>query len=340
VNPLVSIVINNYNYGRYIRQAIESALAQTYGNCEVVIVDDGSTDDSRTIIEEYTDRARVFFKENGGQASAFNAGIRAAIGNYILLLDSDDYLFPEAVETCLECFPEGYSRVYYRLQVVDDNGSAIRGDVAKGVFRDFDGDVYSMLALHRATRFYFAPTSANFFDAKKLKKILPIPEVDYRICADAFIAFRTSLKGPMRSIDRELAAYRVHGNNNFTTKSRLLSDKKVLRNHIDNHYKYVELLEGVCREAGYSYDKERDDESVSLLRMLCAGYALKVDSPHIAGLKRRVLLRRVLQYSWFGDDSLVRRVRQGMLMSLVLVLPVNLAKGLLRLQDLWSYREY
>ena len=108
MDPLVSIIINNYNYGRYIRQAIESALSQTHKNVELIIVDDGSTDESRCIIEEYKDRAIVIAKQNGGQASAFNVGIMEAKGDFILLLDSDDYLFPEAAQVCIEEFPYGF----------------------------------------------------------------------------------------------------------------------------------------------------------------------------------------------------------------------------------------
>src|SRR5690242_15345928 len=71
---LVSIIIDNYNYGQYLQAAIESALGQTYHNIEVVVVDDGSTDDSREVIGRYDGRITAVLKENGGQASALNAG--------------------------------------------------------------------------------------------------------------------------------------------------------------------------------------------------------------------------------------------------------------------------
>ncbi|MCC2671779.1 MAG: glycosyl transferase, partial [Armatimonadetes bacterium] len=80
MSVLASVIINNYNYARYLPEAVESALAQTYPHTEVVVVDDGSTDHSRAVLAGYGDRLRTVFQENGGQASAFNAGFAASRG--------------------------------------------------------------------------------------------------------------------------------------------------------------------------------------------------------------------------------------------------------------------
>ena len=78
---LASIIINNYNYGRYLPKAIDSALAQSYPHTEILVVDDGSSDDSRTVIASYGDRIIPVLKQNGGQASALNAGFAASRGD-------------------------------------------------------------------------------------------------------------------------------------------------------------------------------------------------------------------------------------------------------------------
>src|SRR5207248_6442625 len=91
--PLVSIVLSNYNYGRFVDQAIESALAQTYPRVEVVVVDDGSTDDSREVIGRYEGIVSIF-KPNSGQMSAINAGFAACHGAAICFFESDDVLAP------------------------------------------------------------------------------------------------------------------------------------------------------------------------------------------------------------------------------------------------------
>src|SRR5215212_9115311 len=101
---LASVVVNNFNYERFVAGAIESALEQTYGATEVVVVDDGSTDASREVIERYDGRVVSVFKDNGGQGSAFNAGFRASRGDVVLYLDADDMLLPAAVARAMERF--------------------------------------------------------------------------------------------------------------------------------------------------------------------------------------------------------------------------------------------
>jgi Glycosyl transferase family 2 len=88
--PLASVVVNNHNYARFLGHAIDSALAQTYAPIEVLVVDDGSTDASRDVIASYGDKLIPIFKENGGQASAFNAGFAESRGEVVLFLDADD----------------------------------------------------------------------------------------------------------------------------------------------------------------------------------------------------------------------------------------------------------
>ena len=85
---MISIIINNYNYARFLRAAIDSALGQSYQPIEVLVVDDGSTDQSRAIIDSYGDRIRPVLKKNGGQASALNAGFAQSQGDSVIFLDA------------------------------------------------------------------------------------------------------------------------------------------------------------------------------------------------------------------------------------------------------------
>src|SRR6266542_2149387 len=101
----VSIVIVCYNQARYLREAIQSALAQTFADIEVLVVDDGSTDNTRDVALSFP-RVRYIHQGNQGLAAARNTGIRETTGPYLLFLDADDRLYPEAVQSNMECFWE------------------------------------------------------------------------------------------------------------------------------------------------------------------------------------------------------------------------------------------
>jgi len=115
----LSLIIVNYNYFYFVRQAIESALAVHWPDKEVIVVDDGSTDDSRSIIEEFRDRVTIIFQPNGGQSSACNVGFNCCSGDVVIFLDSDDALFPSVANTVMKVWHNHVSKVQYSLAVVD-----------------------------------------------------------------------------------------------------------------------------------------------------------------------------------------------------------------------------
>ena len=102
--PLVSIVIPVYNVEKYLRECVDSVLAQTYQNIEVILVDDGANDSSGEICNEYSTRegqVQIIHKKNGGQSSARNIGIKYSLGEFILFVDSDDLIRCDLVEKCV-----------------------------------------------------------------------------------------------------------------------------------------------------------------------------------------------------------------------------------------------
>ncbi len=101
-NDLVSLVIPTYNYGRYIKRAITSCLDQTYRHVEVLVIDDGSTDNTRELVSQYDGRVHYLYQENRGVSAARNKGLERATGEYIAFLDADDYLLPDSVSSRVE----------------------------------------------------------------------------------------------------------------------------------------------------------------------------------------------------------------------------------------------
>src|SRR5512142_3072128 len=124
IGPLVSIIITNYNYGSFLPSAIESAIQQYYPSLEVIVVDDGSTDHSRDIMNSYGTRILSLFKQNGGQASAMNIGFGQSHGDIVIFLDADDMLLPDIVQRVVEAFRlhPNVAKVMYRMEVIDAAG--------------------------------------------------------------------------------------------------------------------------------------------------------------------------------------------------------------------------
>jgi glycosyltransferase involved in cell wall biosynthesis len=215
---LVSIVINNYNYGRFLREAIGSALAQTYEPIEVIVVDDGSTDCSRDVLADFAGSVRILLKPNGGQTSALNCGYRASTGSAVLFLDSDDILLPDAVRSSLSLMEGGdVALVHWPLLEIDASGASL------GRLRPTDalpdGDLLDALVLHGPDAYVCSPTSGNLWARGFLEHVFPLPEIDgYRLGgADRYLATLAPLFGGVRALREPLTLYRLHGQNNYST---------------------------------------------------------------------------------------------------------------------------
>jgi len=139
--PLVTVYITNYNYGRFLRQAVESVFAQTLHDYELLIIDDGSTDGSRDIVLEYEGRpgVRVLLQQNAGLNRTSNTALGMARGRYIMRLDADDYLAPEALAVMTDILERNPSvgLVFPDYYYVDENGAVIGREIRN----DFNGGV-------------------------------------------------------------------------------------------------------------------------------------------------------------------------------------------------------
>src|SRR5207249_9168521 len=115
-----------YNYGKFLGSAIESALNQGYSDVEVVVVDDGSTDDSPDVIARYSGRVTACRQPNGGQAAALNAGFARCRGDAVIFLDADDLLLPDVAGRAAAAFRDApdLARLQYPLAVIDAGGAA------------------------------------------------------------------------------------------------------------------------------------------------------------------------------------------------------------------------
>ena len=243
--PLVSIIVNNYNYAQFLAEAIESACNQTYSPIEVIVVDDGSQDHSRDVIASFEDRITPVYKSNGGQASAFNAGFAASQGEVILFLDADDYLFPNAVERIISVWNSDTVKVHFLLNGIDAAGQPLGYTYpSRGQYLG-RGNVIPKL-LERGV-YGVAPTSGNALSKTALEQIFPIEEDKYRISADGFLATTIAFYGKIVAIEEPLGAYRVHGNNNWCVSM----DGKRFRSFIEHDLRKRDLLVEQATAFGY-----------------------------------------------------------------------------------------
>lgn len=242
MHPLVSIIVNNYNYERYLAEAIESALNQYYPHIEVWVVDDGSTDGSRQLIEKYVPHVRPIYKQNGGQASAFNRGFQEAKGDLILFLDADDVLFPNAVQKGVACWHSGVSAVQWPLQGLDASGQLLEIYFPQQNRNIPENELARYVA--RYGMYPHPPTSGLLFSREALEAIMPIDEKFWRISADAPLYTAVPFLGKVVFINEPLGYYRLHGNNLWNnpkpnverTRRRIMHDlekAKIIRQYAE-----------------------------------------------------------------------------------------------------------
>lgn len=212
--PLVTVLVNNFNYETFISQAIDSVLNQDYKNIEIIVVDDGSTDGSAKIINSYGQQVIPVFKKNGGQASAFNSGFEKSKGDIVCFLDADDTFILNKISTLVKIFKEHPDAgwIFHELQYIDKDGEYIteqieeRG-VENKIFKDFRQDIKKIKPMP-----YFPATTGLSFRADLLKKIFPVPE-SFRISADSFLRFAALCQVPGVLYPENLATHRQHGKN-------------------------------------------------------------------------------------------------------------------------------
>jgi glycosyltransferase involved in cell wall biosynthesis len=217
-SPLaVDIVVTNHNYGRFLPQAIESACAQTHPDVSVVVVDDGSSDDSREVLRRYEERVEVVLKEQGGQASALNAGLERCRGDVLLVLDADDVLRPHAAERVAAAFAASpsLSKVQFPIAIVDAEGNPTGAVKPGGHLRAPVGD-QRRAELAFPFDLPWLPGGGTGFRGEAVRRILPIPAADYpRSGADWYLVHLTALLGEAALLDEVCASYRVHGGNAY-----------------------------------------------------------------------------------------------------------------------------
>jgi Glycosyl transferase family 2 len=215
-----SIVINNYNYGRFLAQAIESALAVDWESKEVVVVDDGSTDDSRPVIEQFGTRVVAIFAENGGQARAANIGFAQSTGDVVIFLDADDLLLPSVARQVAAVWGPGIAKVQYGMIFVDRERRPLGREFP--VYSERHTPELVSSSMRKTGGYLMSPTSGNAWSRDFLKVVFPMPTRDDGLdYIDLYLNRVAPFFGHVVSLRSSQCLYRRHGENEMLIHARL-----------------------------------------------------------------------------------------------------------------------
>ena len=282
--PLVSVVIPTYNQPAFLREALASVFAQTFGDFEIIVVNDGSTDDTGEQLEQYGDRIRVITQENQGIGRARNRGMDAATGRYIAFLDHDDLWHPAKLESQVAYMREHPECVGNSVPFeYSSTPGKVRFDLG---IRGSDGIVPDALQVFAGGQIFLL-SSALMIDREKVGDLRYATR---RQCIeDLPLQLKLLTRGPFGIAgDKILATYRMHAAN--TTKSAL---------HYDNG---TQLLREIARSGGFEPVSPRDraaiGESIAffgrsgIVRLLLAGLRTRSLRSYIREFPHQLRARR------------------------------------------------
>jgi glycosyltransferase involved in cell wall biosynthesis len=206
-DPFVSVILPAYNATRFIGAAIESVLAQTYSRLELIVVDDGSTDSTASIVRGYRDRVRYIYQENARQAAARNNGLRHATGDLMAFIDADDIWLPQKLEKQVALFKQNpdLGLVYCSLREIDAEGNPLRDLRA-----DLRGHVLERVLLGK---FSGGGTGSTSLIPRKVLETVGDFDMDLPPCEDTDLLWRIASRYPIDCVDEVLVLYRLHGGN-------------------------------------------------------------------------------------------------------------------------------
>ncbi|MGI8469851.1 MAG: glycosyltransferase family 2 protein [Pyrinomonadaceae bacterium] len=216
MKPLVSVIIPNYNYAQYLREAIDSVLRQTYENIEIIVVDDGSKDESKEVLQSCGDKIETVFQQNLGVSAARNNGVRKSVGEFIALLDADDMWLPEKIERQIQKFTENseIGLVHVGVEEFDD-----AGNILKTRLNGMAGEVSHELLLSK-NAVILGGGSGMMIPRKVFEEV---EGFDLRLLtsADWDLFYRVSRSYKVGFVNEVLLRYRIHGSNMHGNVARM-----------------------------------------------------------------------------------------------------------------------
>ena len=312
--PKLAVVINCYNYESFVGHAIRSVTEQGRTDCELVVVDDGSTDSSWEVIQETG--VRAFRTENRGQPSACLHGLEQTSAPFVMFLDADDELKPGSIAKIIERLGPKVAKIQFALTRIDAEGNEIGEEkLATSVYRGREDLARQVL---RTGVYRSPPTSGNVFrrDVCELLR-----DCSYDTAVDGVIVFAAPFMGDVINVPEALGRYRVHNRNKSGLGRK--PDVDVIAKHIRRFEQRMEHLRKIIPTAAWNgtlveaertyYHQER-----SFFLSIASGHRPR------GGDVMRLLMKLMEQ-----DFSIKNKAGMAVFFTLASILPMDRAQNLL-----------
>jgi len=290
----LSIVIPNYNYGCFVGAAIESALGVDWPDVEVIVVDDGSTDKSRDVIEGFGNRITAIFQSNATQRVACNHGFLKSTGDAIIFLDSDDLLDPSVAREAAAVWGRQVSKVQFQMRRIDAGGNAL--DWVFPAYRPMPTSQKIREWMGRGLACPMPPGSGNIYARWFLDRIFPLDDACGDFSDSACLAAAPWL-GDVITIAKPLVSYRIHGSND----SRIADDRRFAREIIRSRAKFRFARQ--FQNAGAAMTDEMLLNSIEVLQFRVASLKLAPGTHPLAGDSKGKALRDAVRLLFLSSSS-------------------------------------
>jgi glycosyltransferase involved in cell wall biosynthesis len=320
-----SVIIPNYNHARYVGQAIESALAVDWPDVEVIVVDDGSADESREVIRSFRDRGVIdIFQENSGQLIACNRGFSASTGDLIIFLDSDDLIAPTLIKRALEEWRPNVSKFQFQMAIIDSEGRPLGRVFPRYTAAATPAKMREWML--RAGAYPTPPGSGNLYTREFLEKIFPL-EWGINGFSDSFCLPAAPFLGDVVAIPEPLVLYRIHGGNAVAmARLKVENFSKELITAIERH-KYAVRVASI---GGFEVSGEALRNNLQYQSLRLASFLLCPERHPIDADTRFKILTDVLRgFATPQGNSVRAQCATTIWLLMAAVLPLRIARSMM-----------
>jgi glycosyltransferase involved in cell wall biosynthesis len=283
----LSIIIANHNYRDFVGPAIESALAVDWLDKEVIVVDDASTDDSRSIIEGFRDQTLVYFRPKSHQLGAHIFGFEQSTGDIIIFLDADDLLEPEVMREVAKVWRPGVSKVQYRMSVIDATGAPLGSAMPR--FPPKNDPKKLRRAFLRTMAYTTPPGSGNAYSRDLVRSVFALRPVTPQ--SDGVLLAIAPILGDVLTVRKPLARYRIHARNAMAQASL---DTAKLQIRLREDVVKAQLFVTVARQLGLTVPHDPLQYSLHHLEYRIASYLIQPSAHPFAEDRKWSLVYRLI----------------------------------------------